>query len=84
MTDDQTIAYLKDHHFDPYGKGLHQLTSAESEFQICLNFMLDNHPEWRSCNENDIMSYVMRRFNGTANPNSIRKWINHIQDRLNK
>ena len=79
MDDEKIIEYFNKRYFNPPGHGLHQLCPAESEFWICLNFMYDNHPEWRVGEVNDIMKYIMKKFQGRANPNTIRDWINHIQ-----
>lgn len=79
MNDEKIIEYLDKHYFDPEGQGCHQLISKQTEYWICLNFMLDNHPEWRTCDPKEIMKYVMPKFRGCVNPNTIRDWIKHIQ-----
>lgn len=84
MTDEEALYYFKNSYFDPEGQGLHQLVYKQTDYWICLNFMLDNHPEWRTCDPKEIMEYVMPKFRGCANPVNIMKWIQHIQDRLGK
>lgn len=79
MNDEKIIEYLDKHYFDPDGRGMHKLCLSEYEFKICLNFMLDNHPEWRTCDPKEIMKYVMPKFGGCANPNTILDWIKHIR-----
>lgn len=81
MNDEKAIEYLNKHYFDPAGRGMHKLCLSEYEFKICLNFIYDNHPEWRTSDEKDIMKYVMSKFQGRVNPNTIRDWIKHIQEK---
>ena len=55
MTDEEALHYFEHSYFDPEGQGLHQLVYKQTEYWICLNFMLDNHPEWRTCDPKEIM-----------------------------
>lgn len=84
MTDEEALHYFKHSYFDPDGKGLHQLTYKISEYWICLNFMLDNHPEWRTADPKELLREIMKKFQGRLAPQHVTGWIEHIQDRLGK
>lgn len=81
VTDEQALYMLEHHFFDPQGMGLHQLCHSHSEFFICLNFMLQNHPEWNTGDRKEILRFAMKKFGGRCNPAIISQWIYQLQDR---